>query len=105
MYYMKNLGINQNEKGLRIERVYREPLDCEPHSRHSLSVNAIERQENDLTADRHREHIGLPLLSGVVVPLGPATVRETITDTAISPGIAVARCTRTRNHRASAMRS
>ena len=47
MYYMKNLGINQNEKGLRIERVYREPLDCEPHSRHSLSVNAIEQKENE----------------------------------------------------------
>ncbi|OHA70216.1 MAG: hypothetical protein A3D64_00890 [Candidatus Wildermuthbacteria bacterium RIFCSPHIGHO2_02_FULL_49_9] len=36
-----------------------------------------------------REHIGLPLLSGVVVPLGPATVRETTTDTAIPPGVAV----------------
>ena len=62
---MKNLGINQNEKGLRVERVYREPLDCEPRSCRSLSVNAVERQENDLTADRHREH-DLYLGSGVV---------------------------------------
>ena len=58
-YYLKNLGINQNEKGLRVERVHWEPFDCESCSRRSLSVksvNAVERQENDLTADRHREH-------------------------------------------------